>query len=102
QIDVGDLTLPVGEGGRDAVDVHAHAAQAEAGARAEATHRDLHVLGVVLAVAREQAWHGAQALGDVDLRAVVAHRVAVDAVDRGRHVEGRRLPAGGRDKHPRT
>ena len=101
ELDVRDLALAVGQRGGDAVDVEAHAADAEGGACAEAAHRDLHVLRVVLAVAREHAGHGGERLGDVDLRARVAHLVAVDAVDRRRHVEGARLGARGGDDHRR-
>ena len=97
EVDVRDLALAVGEGRRNAVDVEAHAADAEGRARAEAAHRDLHVLRVVLAVAREQARDAAEALGDVDLRAALADRLGADAVDRGGDVEGRGLGARRRD-----
>ena len=57
EVDVRELALAVGERRRDAVDVEAHAADAEGRARAEAAHRDLDVLRVVLPVACEQARH---------------------------------------------
>ena len=101
ELDVGDLALAVGQGRRDAVDIQAHAADAEGRARAEAADRELHVLGVVLPVARQQAGHAAQAFRDVDLRLAFADRLAADAVDRCRHVERRDLGAGGGDDHRR-
>ncbi len=101
ELDVGDLALAVGQGRGDAVDIEAHAADAEGRARAEAADRELHVLGVVLPVARHQAGHAAQAFREVDLRLAFADRLAADAVDRCRHVERRHLGAGGGDDHRR-
>jgi hypothetical protein len=66
EVDVGDLALPVGHRRGDAVHVQPHAADAEGRARAEAAHGDLHVLRVVLPVAREQARHAAQGFGQID------------------------------------
>ena len=67
--------------------------------RAEAAHRELHVLRVVLAIARLQSRHGAEALRDVDAGAAGAHVGAVDAVDGRGHVEAGGVGAGGRDDH---
>ena len=97
EVDVRDLALPIGQRGGNAVDIQAHTAHAEGRARAEAAHRDLHVLRVVLPVARQQARYGTQALGDVDLQAAIAQGVAVDPINRRRHVE--RLSLGARGGH---
>ena len=101
EVDVRDLALAIGQRGRDAIDEHPHAADAETRARAKAADRDLHVLRVVLPIARQQAGHPAQAFGQVDLRARIAQRVAFEAVDRGGHIERRRIDAGGGDHHRR-
>ena len=101
QVDVGDLALAVRQRRRNAVDIDADPADAERRPRAEAANRDLQVLRIVLPVARQQARHGAQAFGDVHLRAVVANGVGVDAIDRRRHVERRGFGARRRDDHRR-
>src|SRR5690606_32667645 len=61
--EVGDLTLAVGHGRRDAVAVQAHAADAEARAGPEAADRYLQPLRLVLAVARNHARYALQGLG---------------------------------------
>ena len=55
QQEVGNLALAVGHRRRDAVGVQAHPAHAEARTRAEAADRQLHVLGLVLALAHHHA-----------------------------------------------
>jgi hypothetical protein len=87
EIDVRELTLAVRQGGGDAIDVEAHATDAEGRSGAEAAHRNLDVLGVVLAVASEQARHPAEAFRQIDLQPGVADAGAVDPVDRRRHIE---------------
>src|SRR3546814_14897982 len=69
--EVRHLALAVGHGRRDAVAVQAHAADAEAGARAEATDRHLKALSRVLAVAREHARHAIQRIGPAPLWPVI-------------------------------
>jgi hypothetical protein len=93
EIDVRELTLTIRQRGRDAVDVEANAPDAEGRSCAEAAHRDLDVLGVVLTVARQQARHSAEALGQIDLQPGVADAGAVDPVDRRRHVERQHVGA---------
>ncbi len=87
--EVGGLALPVGHGRGNAVGIHADPAHAESRARAEAARLHLQVLRVVLPVLHRDARHAAEALGQVDLRAAFANLVAVHAIDRRRHFEGR-------------
>jgi hypothetical protein len=84
QREVGGLALAVGGAGGNAVHVQAQPAHAEGGARAKSAHRDLQVLGEVLAVQHHQARHARQALGQVDLHLALAQHGAVHAVDGGR------------------
>ncbi len=50
EIDIGGLSLAVRHGRRDAIDVHADAAHAVGRAGAKATHRELQILRIVLAI----------------------------------------------------
>ena len=70
-------------------------AHAEGGARAEAADRDLLVLRVVLPVAREDARHAHQHLGEVHPGLAGRSRIHLHHAERGGHVERRNVePAG--------
>ncbi|KAF1034120.1 MAG: hypothetical protein GAK34_03506 [Delftia tsuruhatensis] len=101
QREVGGLALAIGRACRNAVHVQAQAAHAKGGARTEAAHRDLQVLGEVLAVQHHQARHARQAFGQVDLHLPLAQHRAVHAVDGGRGAPQVGAGAGlaGRDDH---
>ncbi|MCW0415218.1 hypothetical protein NB689_000972 [Xanthomonas sacchari] len=96
QVEVGQLALAIRHRRRDAVQQQANAAYAERRARAEAADRQLGVLRIVLAIAREQAGHPDQRLGRL-----YAEAVAVAQAGRGqrrRQVEiGHAADAGGLD-----
>ena len=96
KVGVRELGLPVGLRGGDAVHVHAQAADAEAGARAETPDRQLGVLGVILAVAHQQARDALQRFGGIHAR---SHRGHGAHRYRGRRVEHAGLAPGGRDVH---
>ncbi len=96
EVEVRDLPLPVRLRRRDAVEVQAQPADAERGARAEAANRDLRVLRIVLAIARQQTRHAGQAFGQVHAQRVLVEGFAADDVDGRRHVErGSRDPRRG-------
>ncbi|MNT51391.1 hypothetical protein D3C72_1883550 [compost metagenome] len=67
---MGQLALAVGHGRRYPVDQHPHTAYPEGGARAEPADRQLGVLRVVLAVARDHPGNAAQGLGQLGQGAV--------------------------------
>ena len=56
-------------------------------ARTKAADGDLHVLGIVVAVQRDDARRQAQGVGEIDLIAGVGDEVLIDEVCRGRCVE---------------
>ena len=94
--EVRDLPLPVGHRRRNAVAVEAHAAHAEGRARAEAADRDLEVLRLVLAVARQDAGDAPQRLGEVQPRLRAPDLGRVEAIDRRRDLQGiLRVPSRG-------
>jgi hypothetical protein len=74
---VGCLALPVGHGGRNAVDDDAHAANAEGRTRAEAADRQLQVLRIVLPVEDGQPGHAHQRFGQIHLRPGGANRLRI-------------------------
>jgi len=98
QVEVRELALAVGHGRRDAIGIQPDAAHPEGRARTGAADGDLRVLGVVLAVARKQAGHTAQLIGQVDL--VVATFAQVHGGDRGRDIEGGHALEPGGHQHP--
>ncbi|MCY1230037.1 hypothetical protein D9M72_424320 [compost metagenome] len=95
EIGGGGLALAVGHGRGDAVDIEPHAAHTERGARAEAAHRQLQVLRIVLPVAHGHARHTRQHFGQIDQRRGAAQRIDWHAVDRSGCVEAALLAAGG-------
>src|SRR3546814_5256127 len=84
---------------RDAVAVQAHAADAEAGARAEATDRHLQALRLVLAVARDHARHALQRFGQAQLWPCTTQVFGAHHVHRRRHQQRVVGLAGGGDDH---
>ena len=80
---------PSGPVGRDAILVDAHAADAERGVGADAADGDLLILGVVVAIAREQPRHGAMSSARFTPRAA-SRSCSPGRSDRGGHVEGGR------------
>ncbi len=99
QIELRDLTLPVRTGGRNAVLVHAHAADAEGGIRADAANGDLLVLGVVVAVAGQQSGDDGNVVREIDAEGIVAELIARDAADRCWNVERSHADARRRDDY---
>jgi hypothetical protein len=82
-----DLPLPVGHRRGNAVLENLQSTHAERRARTEAADRQLHVLGVVLAIVRRHAGHALEHFGHAALRAR-RHVGDVDAIDRrGRAIE---------------
>ena len=63
-----NLALAVGHRRRNVVGVQAHSTHAEGGARTEAADRDLQVLGLVVAVARDDARNALQCFRQIDAR----------------------------------
>jgi hypothetical protein len=95
---VRELALAVRHGGGDAVHINAHAAHPEGGACAEAAHRQLQILRLVLPVARQYAGRQCQAFREVQLRPAVGPKpFAVDDVDGRRHLKWWQFGAGGGD-----
>ena len=72
------LALPVRHRRRHAIQVQPHAADPEAGPRAEPPDRDLFVLRRIAAIAREDTGEGRQAFGERGAQAVVAPVAALD------------------------
>ena len=98
--DARGLGLAIGHGGRDAVDDHAHAADAEGRAGAEAADRELQVLRVVLPVEDADARHAAQRLREVDLGAGALDGRSSHRVDGRRVCRRRSRGCAGRKPRP--
>jgi hypothetical protein len=81
------LTLTVGHGRGNTVLIQPDATDAEVGARAEATHRNLEVLGVIPAVRDDHAGDSRQRFGEIDLQLVALDLLGVDAVDGHRQIK---------------
>lgn len=82
EVEGGRLALAVRVGGRDAVGDELDAAHAEGRARAEAAHRDLQVLGIVLDGSDHQAGHAGERLGGVHAEVAGLVGAQVDRIDR--------------------
>ena len=89
EIELRELALAVGHRARNSVGVQAHAPHAEARACAEAAHRHLQVLRVVLAAFGGHAGHRHQRLRQVHLQLAELDGGPVDAVDGGRQIGAR-------------
>ncbi len=87
EIDIGGLALAVRHGCRDPIDIHANAAHAVGRAGAEAAHRELEILSVVLTVLDLQPRHAGQRLGEVNARGGMTHLFPVDHADGGRRIQ---------------
>ncbi|MOA06086.1 hypothetical protein D3C78_1257080 [compost metagenome] len=85
-VDVRQRALAVGHGGGNAIHIQAHTAQPEGRARAIAAHRQLQVLGVVLAVVDLQAGHAGQDFRQVDLHLALTCLPGVDHAHRSRRL----------------
>ena len=81
QWEIGHLPRPIGRTGRDTVHKQAHATHPETGSRPITAHRNLQVLGIVLAIANHQARHTRQALRQIDLGLPIAQRFTIDHID---------------------
>src|SRR5690606_10038422 len=97
KVDAVDSRLSVGEGLGYAVDVHTHAADAEAGTRAEAAQRDAQVLGEVVAVLHVQAGNAGERLVQRKLLRRVLDSLLPDQRYGARYIAHRRSHAGGGD-----
>jgi hypothetical protein len=95
---VRELALAIRHRGRDAVHVNPHTSHAEGRTGAESADRQLQVLRVVLAIARDHAGNEPHALGQVDFRPARSSQPrAIEHIDRRGNIEGRSLAAGGGD-----
>jgi hypothetical protein len=75
------------------VEQHAHLADAERRARAEAANLDAHVLGEVLATLHQHAGHAIERLLEPDAALSALHVQSLDDADRRGHIAERlRLP----------
>lgn len=87
QIKLRELALTVRHCAGNAIRVEAHAAHAEAGARTEAPHRELQILGVILAALDRNARDLDQRLRQVDLQLALVDPSSAYGVHRHRKVK---------------
>ena len=81
------LALAVWHGRRDPVHVHSNTAHPEGGACTKPTHRQLQILGVVLAVLNLQAGDATKRFREVNAWRGVTHIIAVHDADRRRGIK---------------
>src|SRR5581483_5293310 len=87
EIELRDLALSIRTGGGNAVLIDAHAAYAERRVRADAADRDLLVLRVVVAIAREESRDEADVVREIHTERITRQVRDGDTADRGGHVE---------------
>ncbi len=97
QLDGTGLPLAVGHGERDAVLHEPDAAHPEGGAGAEATRGDLQVLGIVVAIAHDDAGDPAEQVGQVGADALALDGLGPDGVEGERQSEAGGFGPGGGD-----
>jgi hypothetical protein len=98
QVEMRDLTLPIGHRGGNAIRIEPQPAHAEGGPGPEAARAELQVLRIVLPLVGHQPGHAHQRLGQVHHRTGFAQRLLVDhGGGKGRVTEAAGRTAAGDD-----